>query len=124
MQKRDAKNKIDIEKATNASCNIEAQNAENEEAAQEDNNEHDEVEEELTGFWPCAPDGYLPNSVVRSIIRSRGPRDYSSLIKELEDVDFDISDKIQGGTYIFTLCVLLVFNRSDGLVVERRPHNR
>ena len=71
------------------------------------------MEEELTGYWPCAPDGYLPNSVVRSIIQSRGPHDYSSVIKELEEMDFDISDKIQGGTYIFTLSALLVINQLD-----------
>ena len=38
----------------------------------------------LPKFWPCAPDGFLPNSVVRNIIKPIAPRDYSALIKELD----------------------------------------
>ena len=38
-------------------------------------------------FWPCAPDGYLPNSVIRNLIQPKATTEYSSTIKALEEED-------------------------------------
>ncbi len=36
-------------------------------------------------YWPCAPDGFIPNSVVRETIKPTIPPDYTELIRQLEE---------------------------------------
>ena len=59
-----------------------------EDTLEEEVNDDNDMKEELAGdskfFWPCAPDGYVPNSIVRDLIKPVKPPDYSALIRELE----------------------------------------
>ena len=65
------------------------------EAIEEEDVDYVEMAEASMKFWPCAPDGFLPNSVIRSIIQPKAPPDYSLLVKELDEKD--AVERIQKG---------------------------
>ena len=53
----------------------------------------DDDHEKSRKYWPCAPDGYIPNSVIRSIVQPMTPQDYSELIQvNEEEKKRDLSD--------------------------------
>ena len=57
-------------------------------------NEQSDVEslavvETMKKYWPCAPDGFIPNSVIRRLIQPRPPPDYSQIIKELDEKELE-----------------------------------
>ena len=77
-----------IEESEEIELNSSEEELVDEETHVEEVNDDDDMKEELAGdskfFWPCAPDGYVPNSIVRDFIKPVKPPDYSALIRELE----------------------------------------
>ena len=91
-------------------CEETASNGSEEETVDEDTNVEasyidEDIKEALAEdskfFWPCAPDCYIPNSIVRDIIKPVKPPDYSAVIRELDAKQ--ASERFFQGMFLFIL---------------------
>lgn len=78
-------------------------------------------------YWPCAPDGYIPNSVIRKFIKPKPFLDHERLIsrhkrhvtsnakvKEEEDEETDEDLRISGETVSMLTLSVAYFTRTFG----------
>ena len=86
-------------------------------------------------YWPCAPDGYIPNSVVRSLIKPRRPppmliprrkrRELKQEETKEEEGDDEFQDKKRiKGSYIFNISFPYYFIGVKTVCGGSRPWTR